>query len=81
MNKCHLELELKIYFSIRNKYHHHEQKMEIHNRSKIEAEMQKIIDEKIAISRKVFTRDANLQFWNCDCFLLFSYREFVNQSN
>lgn len=31
---------------------------------KIEAEMHKIIDEKLAIQRKVFTRDENLKYWN-----------------
>jgi threonyl-tRNA synthetase len=30
---------------------------------KIEAEMQKIIDEKITIQRKVFSRNENLKFW------------------
>lgn len=31
--------------------------------AKIEAEMQKIIDEKLPVERRVFTRDENLDFW------------------
>lgn len=31
---------------------------------KIEAEMTKIIDEKIPVQRRVFTRDENVDFWN-----------------
>ncbi len=32
--------------------------------AKIEAEMTKIIDEKIPVQRRVFTRDENIDFWN-----------------
>lgn len=51
-------IENGFYYDIDMDYKIHDEEL-----IKIEAEMQKIIDEKIAISRKVFTRDENLKFW------------------